>query len=268
MGNIGVSIITFPFLSFSEALQKIESLGFKAVELWTEFPEVWKLDLNERINLFKEILPSFDFDLSIHTPITDINISSCNPKIQEISLKEIEETLILANKTGIKKAVVHGGFKPKEKPFNKLNKNNLNPYINQTSNGIKQILKQGEELEVEILVENAEHDEQHKILRTYNDFQTITNKINKEFSIVYDISHSLPAGTKKNKEFIKKMKNRIKELRAKHGLTQEQLAQIVGVRRETIIFLEQGKYNPSLRLAHNIAKILKTSVDELFIFDD
>ena len=64
------------------------------------------------------------------------------------------------------------------------------------------------------------------------------------------------------------MKNRIKELRAKHNLTQEQLAQIVGVRRETIIFLEQGKYNPSLRLAHNIAKILKTNVDELFIFDD
>ena len=64
------------------------------------------------------------------------------------------------------------------------------------------------------------------------------------------------------------MKNRIKELRAKHSLTQEQLAQIVGVRRETIIFLEQGKYNPSLRLAHNIAKILKTNVDELFIFDD
>jgi len=64
------------------------------------------------------------------------------------------------------------------------------------------------------------------------------------------------------------MKNRIKELRAEHNLTQEQLAQIVGVRRETIIFLEQGKYNPSLRLAHNIAKILKTNVDELFIFDD
>jgi putative transcriptional regulator len=64
------------------------------------------------------------------------------------------------------------------------------------------------------------------------------------------------------------MKNTIKELRARHNLTQEKLAQAVGVRRETIIFLEQGKYNPSLRLAHNIAKILKTSIDELFIFDD
>ena len=64
------------------------------------------------------------------------------------------------------------------------------------------------------------------------------------------------------------MRNRIKEFRAKHNITQETLAQTVGVRRETIIFLEQGKYNPSLRLAHNVAKALKTSIDELFIFDD
>ena len=64
------------------------------------------------------------------------------------------------------------------------------------------------------------------------------------------------------------MRNRIKEFRAKHNITQEKLAQIVGVRRETVIFLEQGKYNPSLRLAYNVAKALKTSIDELFIFDD
>jgi putative transcriptional regulator len=64
------------------------------------------------------------------------------------------------------------------------------------------------------------------------------------------------------------MQNRIKELRVKYNLTQEKLAQIVGVRRETIIFLEQGKYNPSLRLAHNIAKVLETNIDDLFLFDD
>jgi len=64
------------------------------------------------------------------------------------------------------------------------------------------------------------------------------------------------------------MKTRIKEYRAKYNLTQEKLAEIVGVRRETIIFLEQGKYNPSLRLAHNIARVLKTTVEELFVFND
>jgi len=64
------------------------------------------------------------------------------------------------------------------------------------------------------------------------------------------------------------MKTRIKEYRARHNLTQEKLAEMVGVRRETIIFLEQGKYNPSLNLAHNVAKALKTNIDEIFIFDD
>jgi len=64
------------------------------------------------------------------------------------------------------------------------------------------------------------------------------------------------------------VKTRIREYRAKHNLTQEKLAEMVGVRRETIIFLEQGKYNPSLKLAHNVARTLKATIDELFIFDD
>jgi putative transcriptional regulator len=42
----------------------------------------------------------------------------------------------------------------------------------------------------------------------------------------------------------------------------------VGVRRETIVFLEKGKYNPSLQLAYNIARVLKTDIHEIFIFDD
>lgn len=63
------------------------------------------------------------------------------------------------------------------------------------------------------------------------------------------------------------MKTRIKEFRARYNLTQEDLAKKVGVRRETIVFLEQGKYNPSLQLAHNVAKALKTAIDELFLFD-
>ena len=64
------------------------------------------------------------------------------------------------------------------------------------------------------------------------------------------------------------MRTRIKELRARHNLTQEDLAKKVGVRRETVLYLEKGKYNPSLKLAHDIAKVLKTTIDDLFIFDD
>jgi putative transcriptional regulator len=64
------------------------------------------------------------------------------------------------------------------------------------------------------------------------------------------------------------MKTRIKELRARYDLTQEDLARKVGVRRETILFIEKGKYNPSLKLAYDIAKALNTTIDELFIFEE
>jgi len=62
------------------------------------------------------------------------------------------------------------------------------------------------------------------------------------------------------------MENKIKELRTKLNITQEELAGRAGVRRETIVFLEQGKYNPSLKLAHEVALALKTTIDKLFIF--
>ncbi len=64
------------------------------------------------------------------------------------------------------------------------------------------------------------------------------------------------------------IRTRIKEFRARYKLTQEQLAVKVGVRRETIVFLEKGKYNPSLKLAHDIARVFETTIEEVFIFED
>lgn len=64
------------------------------------------------------------------------------------------------------------------------------------------------------------------------------------------------------------MQTRIKEFRARYDLTQEELAKKVGVRRETIGFLEKGKYNPSLKLAYKVAKCLNTTLDELYIFNE
>ena len=64
------------------------------------------------------------------------------------------------------------------------------------------------------------------------------------------------------------METRIKELRARDGLTQEGLAKLVDVRRETIVFLEKGKYNPSLKLAHDISQVFNLKIEEVFIFED
>ena len=64
------------------------------------------------------------------------------------------------------------------------------------------------------------------------------------------------------------MQTRIKEYRSRLSLTQDDLAKLVGVRRETIVFLEQGKYNPSLKLAHDVAQALHAKIDDLFIFNN
>nr|WP_282570135.1 helix-turn-helix transcriptional regulator [Methanoculleus sp. 7T] len=66
----------------------------------------------------------------------------------------------------------------------------------------------------------------------------------------------------------RRVKTKIRELRAKMGLTQEELAQQVGVRRETIVFLEKGKYNPSLKLAYKVARALGSTIEEVFTFED
>ena len=64
------------------------------------------------------------------------------------------------------------------------------------------------------------------------------------------------------------LSTKLKEYREAKGLKQADLAELVGVRRETIVNLEKGKYNPSLKLAMDIAKVLHTTVEELFFFDD
>jgi putative transcriptional regulator len=63
------------------------------------------------------------------------------------------------------------------------------------------------------------------------------------------------------------MHNRIKVLRATKGLTQSELAKKVGVRRETIVFLEKGKYNPSLKLAYHISQEFNLSIEEVFVLE-
>ena len=64
------------------------------------------------------------------------------------------------------------------------------------------------------------------------------------------------------------MKTKIKELRARDNLTQIELAHKVGVRRETIVFLEKGKYNPSLKLAYDISRVFDMKIEEVFLMEE
>jgi putative transcriptional regulator len=62
--------------------------------------------------------------------------------------------------------------------------------------------------------------------------------------------------------------NRIKELRARHDLTQDDLAKKVDIRRETIVHLENNKYNPSLKLASDIAKVFGVPIEEVLWYEE
>ncbi|MBO4290822.1 MAG: helix-turn-helix transcriptional regulator [Lachnospiraceae bacterium] len=64
------------------------------------------------------------------------------------------------------------------------------------------------------------------------------------------------------------LKTKLKEFRASKNMKQGDLAELVGVRRETIIRLEKGQYNPSLKLAMDIAKVFGTTVEEIFSFEE
>lgn len=64
-----------------------------------------------------------------------------------------------------------------------------------------------------------------------------------------------------------KFTTRVKEYRVRKKLTQEELAELVKVRRETIVFLEQGKYVPSLKLAYDVSQVLDAAIEEIFFFE-
>ena len=64
------------------------------------------------------------------------------------------------------------------------------------------------------------------------------------------------------------MTNRIEQIRKERGILQEELAKSLGVSRQTISSLERGRYNPSIFLAHNIAKYFGMTIEEVFIFEE
>ena len=63
------------------------------------------------------------------------------------------------------------------------------------------------------------------------------------------------------------MKNRLRELREEMGLTQEELAKTLGVTRQTIIAIEKGRYDPSLRLAFKMARFFNVEIEDIFIYE-
>ncbi len=65
-----------------------------------------------------------------------------------------------------------------------------------------------------------------------------------------------------------RMKNRIEEMRRERGISQEELAKLAGVSRQTVSSLENGRYNPSITLAYKIARLFGAAIEDVFIFEE
>ena len=92
-----------------------------------------------------------------------------------------------------------------------------------------------------------------------------TYKCKGAFTLMVDTA---PAGVTKLDEECMTMKNRIQELRKEKKIRQEDLAEAVGVTRQTIISLENGRYNASLALAHKLAVFFSCTIEDIFIFEE
>ena len=86
------------------------------------------------------------------------------------------------------------------------------------------------------------------------------------YPVLYGVIDGM--GMERTERSIGMIRNRIREYRARYGMSQEDLAKLAGVRRETIGNLEKGKYNPSLVLAWNIAKVFQVPIEEIFTVED
>ncbi|MGE5553776.1 MAG: helix-turn-helix transcriptional regulator [Betaproteobacteria bacterium] len=64
------------------------------------------------------------------------------------------------------------------------------------------------------------------------------------------------------------LQNRLRQLRSQHGMTQEKLAELVGVSRQTIISIESGRYDPSLELAFKISRVFALPLEKIFIYGE
>lgn len=80
------------------------------------------------------------------------------------------------------------------------------------------------------------------------------------FSFFYFVKYTLHEGDR--------MKNRIETIRKEKGITQDDFAKKMGVSRQTISSLENGRYNPSILLAYKIAKYFEMTIEEVFIFEE
>lgn len=105
---LGLDRSTFQ-IPFEKLCEIVDNLRLDGIEIQIEHPDIFKIYPAKAITYINEILSNYKFELSCHTPIKDLNISSYNPAIRNTSINEIKRSIEFANKINAKYIVTHGG---------------------------------------------------------------------------------------------------------------------------------------------------------------
>ncbi|MFX0136969.1 MAG: sugar phosphate isomerase/epimerase family protein, partial [Candidatus Hodarchaeota archaeon] len=169
-------------IKFEKSCEIAENLGFDGIELQPEHPDIFKIYPFKAISFVNDILSNYKFDISFHTPIKDLNISSYNPKIREFSISEIKNSIEFANKINATHIVTHGG-KNSFKTRSSFSKRNEKKALEFTIDAFKSIYRVCNDYGIILSVENM----------TYSDWR-MTSKIKyleKIFHVIPDLKLTL-----------------------------------------------------------------------------
>jgi len=193
-------------LKFEKVCELADKLGSDGLEIQPEHPDIFKLYPDDAISNLNNILSRFNFKLSFHTPIKDLNISSYNPIIRRTSLNELKKSIKFAKKINAEHVVTHAG-KNSFKTRSFFSKKYEKMALGLTINALKSINRLCKDLRINLSVENM----------TWSDWR-LSSKIKyleivfeeiKELKLTIDIDHAIERSKRYVDKFIEVFEDRI-----------------------------------------------------------
>ena len=181
-----------------DSLKLIKEKGYDGAEIWE-----YQIHRDiEDLSWFKKYLQQLELEITLHSPNDDINLSSTNNEIRKVSVKQIEESIRLASKLGLKIITVHPGRKTSSK-------DNLNQIWELQIDSFNQLVKVAEEHDVFLGIENMESRAKEMIIFPKDINRLISNIRSKCVGITLDLAHIATIGSLTVKEYISELQEKI-----------------------------------------------------------
>ena len=181
-----------------DSLKLIKEKGYDGAEIWE-----YQIHRDiEDLFWFKKYLQQLELEITLHSPNDDINLSSTNNEIRKISVKQIEESIKLASKLGLKIITVHPGRKTSSK-------DNLDRIWELQIDSFSQLVKVAEEHDVFLGIENMESRAKEMIIFPKDINRLISDIRSKCVGITLDLAHIATIGSLNVKEYISELQEKI-----------------------------------------------------------